>query len=493
MGYVAQKTRLIVTGRTSADEEGLLYQPDDYQRTNTKRGIVFLHGRQGGYRQGGSGSDQSAYENVITPILTALQLPILSINGGSNAAGVISAGAAAGNNITGGPDHWGNPVGVRSLLNNHTVHTATPADLTMSYRNLPAAFKATGGLILIGFSMGGVQAHNFAARNPTLVKAIVSIVPPMNLNDIFATNRNNYAAEMNLAYNGPIPNAPTKVSGTGTQSWDYKIVPILNTTALPMDGTSSPSGFNSTGALRAALGTTPNVMTWTFPAGGFNTSLDVLGYRIVRSLDNESTWETAGGTAHVQGAGVLSVGESGTVTSIRVNALPYAIQPSTTMLLVDHDWIQTQAVTVTAAGAAANATSIPVTSVALTRPFNYGARILPTRFSDAFNTAPPAYTPVSNPWTNAKNLVPSWDPALYFPAALQAIPHLMFWSANDTIVEAAASTPGTLGPNLDAYKTAYGANLDDEELNGDPTHGNAFTGFGTAQKAALLAFLANHL
>ena len=59
-----------------------------------------------------------------------------------------------------------------------------------------------GKIALVSGSMGALTSLNWAAANPTLVSAVVSVIPVINPNDIVVNNRGGYAASVHAAYGG---------------------------------------------------------------------------------------------------------------------------------------------------------------------------------------------------------------------------------------------------------------------------------------------------
>lgn len=129
------------------------------QRGGAKTLVTFLHGAGGGATLDASGGGTFALKSAVSG---QLGLPTWSID--ANADGSASR-----------PNNYGNSNAVTALDNARVAGTG-PAT---SY-----ASPSPGGhspIILVGNSMGGGLASQYAARNPTLVKAIVLIVPLISL------------------------------------------------------------------------------------------------------------------------------------------------------------------------------------------------------------------------------------------------------------------------------------------------------------------------
>ena len=75
--------------------------------------------------------------------------------------------------------------------------------MTASYNTLQALPGTKPGKVaLIGASMGGLSAMNWAAANPTKVACIVMTIPVINVTDIKGNDRLGYGAYINSAYGG---------------------------------------------------------------------------------------------------------------------------------------------------------------------------------------------------------------------------------------------------------------------------------------------------
>ena len=92
----------------------------------------------------------------------------------------------AGDN--GGPQTWGNDLSI-TRLGGYLARLAARPDVDDDYA-------------LIGDSMGGIVALNYAAQATRKPKAIVLVIPVLNPEDIRANNRGGYAALLNAAYGG---------------------------------------------------------------------------------------------------------------------------------------------------------------------------------------------------------------------------------------------------------------------------------------------------
>lgn len=103
----------------------------------------------------------------------------------TNVVSSVFPGVAGDNS---GPQAWGNSLAV-SRLGGYISRLAGRPDTTNDYA-------------LIGDSMGGLTSLNYAAQASVKPKAIVMVIPVINIEDIRANNRSNNAALINNAYGG---------------------------------------------------------------------------------------------------------------------------------------------------------------------------------------------------------------------------------------------------------------------------------------------------
>lgn len=121
----------------------------------------------------------------------------------------------------------------------------------------------SGKVLLVGSSHGGLTVLNFAKANPTLVAAVVGMLPVIDLNDVVTNNRGGLAAGVNTAYGGAyseVTNGPT--SNPANYAASYAIPTQLyyasdDTTAIPSTVTTFAStATNVTATSLGALGHT---------------------------------------------------------------------------------------------------------------------------------------------------------------------------------------------------------------------------------------------
>lgn len=173
----------------------------------------------------------------------------------------------------GGPQTWGNQAAIDGAQR--------------SYARLQIMRGAkTGKAFLIGASMGGLTALNWAAANPTKVAGIVLIIPVINLNDVKVNNRGGYASLVNAAHGGNYDQATqgaTKNPQTMATAGKYAGIPILlyygltDTVCVPGEATT----------FAATVG--PNVETVALNSGHENASyLAVDNQRIIDFFNTNS-------------------------------------------------------------------------------------------------------------------------------------------------------------------------------------------------------------
>lgn len=95
--------------------------------------------------------------------------------------------AMSGDN--GGPQTWGNALSIERLKDNINNMLSRPDVDSTKYA-------------LVSASMGGIVSLNYALTAPHKPKAIVSVIPVININDIFVYNRHGYGNLINSAFGG---------------------------------------------------------------------------------------------------------------------------------------------------------------------------------------------------------------------------------------------------------------------------------------------------
>jgi hypothetical protein len=163
-----------------------------------KYGVVHLHGA--------SGTAWTAHGAPGTP--------------GNYQAGTVVSAARDGRNAVaadaGGPQTWGNQAAIDGCQRSYDRVQTLPG-------------TKPGKVWLIGASMGGLTALNWAAANPNKVAGIIMIIPVINLNDVKVNNRGGYAGLVNTAHGGNYNEStmgatknPATMAGTGK----YAGIPI---------------------------------------------------------------------------------------------------------------------------------------------------------------------------------------------------------------------------------------------------------------------------
>lgn len=324
---------------SSGNEGFVLYRPSTRPAYSAK-GIIFLiHGAGGSAIAAGSGG---IYEGLANYLTNTLGFMVLAADFGSN-------GNAGGTTTM--PDTWGNNVAMAALdaafkwatLSNsgtasgsgatsltdatqgwktnqwagHTItagsstavctsNTGTVLTVAAWTGGTPAANAAytitphftdvspiakTNKVILLGASMGGWIARNWASRNASKVACIVDIAGVVDGAWQFAAGS---GAGMDLAYGPAAPAAPTITGTAGAVVYNYKVVPV---SALG-DGPPSAASTNFSGPVQANLGGTPNTVNWVQPAAATSSQV-ITGYKILRSV-------SGGGYTQIGTVGVVA-------------------------------------------------------------------------------------------------------------------------------------------------------------------------------------------
>lgn len=115
-----------------------------------------------------------------------------------------------------GGDTWGSSTGI-TRLDGYLTRLKARSDVD------PTKYA------LISGSMGGIVSLNYAAQASVKPKAIVSVIPVLNPNDIVTNNRSGYAASINAAYGGAYNEA---TMGATYNPWTMRNDPKLK--GIPM-------------------------------------------------------------------------------------------------------------------------------------------------------------------------------------------------------------------------------------------------------------------
>jgi pimeloyl-ACP methyl ester carboxylesterase len=117
----------------------------------------------------------------------------------------------------GGPQTWGNQAAIDGAQRSYVKVQTMPG-------------TKPGKVFLIGASMGGLTALNWAAANPDKVAGIVLIIPVINVNDVKINNRGGYASLVNAAHGGnydETTQGATKNPATMKHAGKFAGIPIL--------------------------------------------------------------------------------------------------------------------------------------------------------------------------------------------------------------------------------------------------------------------------
>jgi len=130
---------------------------------------------------------------------------------------VAQAGYSAIAADAGGTQTWGNQAAIDGAERSYGRSQALPG------------VKA-GKVFLIGASMGGLSALNWAAANPNRVAGVALIIPVINPNDVKVNDRGGYASLVNTAHGGTYDEATmgsTKNPRTMAAAGKFDDIPIL--------------------------------------------------------------------------------------------------------------------------------------------------------------------------------------------------------------------------------------------------------------------------
>lgn len=153
-------------GLVTASEVGISLRPK-FTPSPTKNGVMYCHAA------GSDGSDiinPYAGQSILMQKIAALGYNCFS---GQH----------------GGPQTWGNQTALNAM--------------TQSYNHIQTLSGTTPGKIaLVGNSMGGLAALNWAKANIAKVSCIVGVIPVINVTDIKVNDRQGYGSIINAAYGG---------------------------------------------------------------------------------------------------------------------------------------------------------------------------------------------------------------------------------------------------------------------------------------------------
>lgn len=203
-------------------EGSLVSLPAAWKGDGTVPGVIYLHGA------------------------TQTELQVLDYAAYPGLTNIIKAVAAAGWPVLGvyaGGDKWGNATGLARVSDAKTYLQGT------------IGAKA-GTVALIGGSMGGLTALNWAKANLASVSCVVGLVPVSDVSDIVTNNRGGLAASVNTAYStwnegtmgatyNPHTYAATGLTGLHYKAWtgsaDTIVIPSTVTDVVTAIGATASS------------------------------------------------------------------------------------------------------------------------------------------------------------------------------------------------------------------------------------------------------------
>lgn len=225
-------------GQYQAGENHLALVARQYRGDGTKRGVLFLHGRGGGYL------------DAMTPGI-----------GGEVCARLVNAGYPLLSCDLGGTVTWGNDT--------------AQARVTTALGYLRSQFGASSSSVyVVGASMGALLALNWTKANLASVKALALCVPITDLADVHTNNRGGFATEAETAYGG----APAYATAEAAH----------NPAASPASFTSKPIRLwyasNDTTAVPAT------VTTFAASSGATTVNMGAVGHNVAWNPLDVLTW-----------------------------------------------------------------------------------------------------------------------------------------------------------------------------------------------------------
>lgn len=216
--------------RIVSGQDDVIFTPRNGARG--KRGVILLHGQL---------QAADAWNASTTPGQSSL------------ATAIAGAGLVCISIYADGPS-WGND--------------ATIADIEATRTYLGTLGCATDKILLVGASMGALNALNYCRANPTRVAALIGVIPACDLDDIRDNNRASAQANVNTAWslaNGstsatvPLPARanPTADANAATIAGSGAVIKLYYSTA---DTVIPPATVTT---LATKLGVTPTVIDTT--------------------------------------------------------------------------------------------------------------------------------------------------------------------------------------------------------------------------------------
>lgn len=218
-------------GTYAAGEGQYLIVNKETPRDGTRRGILCLHGH---------GADAT----VFTPGAQSNTFAV-----GNHARALAEAGFIVLSIDAGGPAPWANDPSMTAITAAHTWLTG-------------AGGAKTGVVGLVAWSMGGLNAFNWAKRNPATVSAMELFAPVTDLD--YFHGLANFQTDIDIAYSGQT----TTASGSGTVNSTPSAVNVASTSGFAASGQFGIGVPNTTG-LVSYTGTTGTSFTGCTMTGSF--------------------------------------------------------------------------------------------------------------------------------------------------------------------------------------------------------------------------------
>jgi dienelactone hydrolase len=217
---------------TGSGESDALCFPRKARAAGVKRGVLFCHGAEDTAIK--VIDPANVYRALVAKLVDQAQTPLEAADLGA---------------VQGTSDVWGNSTGMGRM-----------DDSWAWLKNANGGGAKTDKAILVGGSMGGLMAVNWASRNPTLVAAIVLVIPALDLQDIYVNDRGpGLQAEIQAAYGGapdyatrsPM-NLAASLTGIPTKIWystNDPVTPSVGTNATFAASVGSSCSTQSMGAV----------------------------------------------------------------------------------------------------------------------------------------------------------------------------------------------------------------------------------------------------
>lgn len=218
-------------GRYVAAEGDTTMLPRIYSPNATRRGVLFFHG----YGTAADNILDSSTPNRLRFVRAiAEEFPMIRPDCG------------AGTGVT-GFNHFGN------------TNSQTRAGQAKTYLQSTVGAKS-GKVLVVAVSMGNLLAINWAKNNPTLVSAILAVIPAWDIADIRDNDRGGYRDDIDDAWGVTYPAALPAGANPATDNAGANGIPYLayyasdDTLVLPATVTAGAAAIGGTAVSVGATG-----------------------------------------------------------------------------------------------------------------------------------------------------------------------------------------------------------------------------------------------